>query len=149
MAPGNTPRTQLDAERERLRKQGYTKAEISQILIARAVGGGTPKSQGATSPQGVLSNVLGSVVAVGGYAAGLFATIRHDVATMLDASSKPSARSGAFASLLFRAAIIGVLGFVAREEWQRHLMSATQTAADNADLTVKAYPGASGMINML
>src|SRR5271157_1957267 len=113
MEPGNrgAPKaSQVDAERERLRKQGYTKTEISQILIARAVGGGAPQSHGPL-PQGVLSNVLGSVVAVGGYAAGLFTTIGHDVATMLDASSKASARSGAFASLLFKAAIIGVVGF--------------------------------------
>jgi uncharacterized protein YecT (DUF1311 family) len=135
MEPGNTTKTELDAERERLRKQGYTKAEISQILIARAVGGGAPKSQGAPLPRGVLSNVLGSVVAVGGYAAGLFTTIRHDVATMVDASSKPSARAGAFASLLFKAAMIGVLGFAARQEWQQHIMSATQTAADDANST--------------
>jgi hypothetical protein len=60
--PAPTP---LDAERERLRKEGYTEAEISQILIGNAVGGGAPRSH-AFLPQGVLSSVLGSVVAVGG-----------------------------------------------------------------------------------
>ena len=121
----------LAAERERLRQAGYTETEISQIMVARAVGGGAPQSHGL-APQGVLSNVLGSIVAVGGYAASLFTTIPHDVATMLDASSKPSARSGAFVSLLFKAVVIGVLGFAAWQEWQIHIVNAPITAAGQA-----------------
>src|SRR5271165_2330195 len=75
----------LAAERERLRQAGYTEAEISQIMVARAVGGGASRPDAL--PQGVLSTVLGSIVAVGGYVGGLFTTVRHDATTMLDASS--------------------------------------------------------------
>src|SRR5208283_3495358 len=122
MEPGNSEASKpLDAERERLRKEGHTEAEISQILIARAVGGGVSHADAAL-PQGVLSNVLSSIVAVGGYAARLFTTIRHDVATILDASSKVSARSGAFVSLLFKAVVIGVLGFAVWQEWNQHII---------------------------
>ena len=119
----------LDAERERLRASGHTEGEISQILIARAVGGGASHQ---ALPQGMLSSVLGSIVAVGGYVAGLFTTIRHDVTTMLDTSSKPSARSGAFVSLLFKVVVIGVLGFAAWQEWQIHIINAPITAAAQA-----------------
>ncbi len=119
----------LAAERERLRQVGYTEAEISQIMVARAVGGGASHQ---ALPQGMLSSVLGSLVAVGGYVAGLFTTIRHDVTTMLDASSKASARSGAFVSLLFKAVVIGVLGFAAWQEWQIHVVNAPITAAAQA-----------------
>ena len=115
----------LAAERERLRQAGYTEAEISQILIARATGGGAPRD---ALPQGALSNALGSIAAVGAYAAGLFTSIPHDLATMLDPSSKASARSGAFVSLLFKGVVVGVLAFAAWQEWQQHVISQTEIA---------------------
>ncbi len=99
-------------------------------MVARAVGGGASHE---ALPQGALATVLGSIVAVGGYAAGLFTTMRHDIATMFDASSKASARSGAFVSLLFEAVVIGALGYAAWQEWQQHLLSATETGASEED----------------
>jgi hypothetical protein len=87
------PERPLDAERARLRNEGYTEAEISQILINRATltppaGGrattGTTKRRSAAasdgtvaiaavspSPvtaQGVLSSITSSLVAIGHYA---------------------------------------------------------------------------------
>ncbi len=77
----------LAVERERLRHVGYTEAEISQIMVARAVGGGASRSNDAL-PQGMLSSVLGSIVAVGGYAAGLFTAIPNDIARMFDSAAR-------------------------------------------------------------
>jgi tetratricopeptide (TPR) repeat protein len=119
----------LAAERERLRKAGYTDAEISQILIAKATGGAAAREG---LPQGALSHVIGSIVAVGAYVAGLFTSIPQDVAAMLDASLKASARSRAFVSILLKAVVIGVLSFAAWQEWQQHIISQTEIAHSQA-----------------
>ncbi len=134
----------LATERERLRQAGYAEAEISQIMVARAVGGGASRPDAL--PPGMLSSVLGSIVAVGGYVAGLFTAIPQDVATILDVSSKPSARSGAFVSLLFKVVVIGVLGFAAWQEWQQHIIWQTQIAAEQAQ-KLKAEADAATALN--
>jgi tetratricopeptide (TPR) repeat protein len=117
----------LDAERVRLRAAGYTDAEISQILIARA------SQQPAGTGQGVMSNALSSIVAVGSHARALMPTFRHDVATVFDSSATASARASATASLAVKAVVILVLGYAAWQEWRQHIISATEIAASQAE----------------
>ena len=74
--PAATP---LDAEREQLRKAGYTDAEVSQILIARAA-----SQHPAGVAQGVMSNVLSSLLGVASHARAVIPSFRKDVATMFD-----------------------------------------------------------------
>jgi hypothetical protein len=127
--PASSP---LDAEREKLRKAGYSDTEISQILVARALGSPGPVAD-ATSSQGVLSSGLSSVVAIGHYARGTAFTIRHDLGTVFDAAATASARVGAATMLVFKAAVISVLAYAGWQEWRQHIISATEIAAANAN----------------
>jgi tetratricopeptide (TPR) repeat protein len=119
--------TSLDTERARLRSAGYTDAEISQILIARA------SQQPAGTGQGALSNALSSIVAVGSQARALVPTFRNDVATVFDGGATASARAGATASLAVKAVVILVLGYAAWQEWRQHIISATEIAASQSE----------------
>ena len=65
-APDPPTAAPLDAERARLRGAGYTDAEISHILTQREIGTSSPQTAG--SGQGVMSNVLSSIVAVASHA---------------------------------------------------------------------------------
>jgi TPR repeat protein len=121
----------LEAERERLRKAGYTDTEISQILVARALGSSGHSADAPTS-QGVLSGTLSSVMAIGSYARGTVFTIRHDLATIFDATALASARVGAAAMLVFKVAVIAVLAYAGWQEWHQHIISATEIADSQA-----------------
>ena len=131
-AKGPEQPTPLSGERERLRRKGFTDAEISQILIEQETGGRAPQAHHHGAQQGMLSSVVGSIVAVSGYVVSLFTSIPQDAATMLDASLQASARSRAFVSLLFKAVVIGVLSFAAWQEWQQHIISQTEIAKSQA-----------------
>jgi hypothetical protein len=120
----------LDAEREQLRKAGYTDAEVSQILVARALN--APQQPAGGAGQGVMSNVLSSIVAVGSHARALIPTFRKDVATVFDGTATASARAGATASLAVKAVVILVLGYAAWQEWNQHIISATEIAQQQA-----------------
>jgi hypothetical protein len=113
----------LDAERERLRKAGYTDPEISQILIAQAA-----QQPAGAAGQGVMSNALSSIVAVGSHARSVIPSFRKDVATIFDGAATASARAGATASLVVKAVVILVLGYAAWQEWNQHIISATAIA---------------------
>ena len=126
--PASSP---LDAEREKLRKAGYNDAEISQILVARALGSSGPAAD-APASQGVLSSGLSSVVAIGHYARGTAFTIRHDVGTVFDAAASASARVGAAAMLVFKVAVISVLAYAGWQEWRQHIISETEIKEANA-----------------
>jgi len=117
----------LDAERERLRQAGYTDAEVSQILIARAAA-----QNPAGAGQGVMSSVLSSLVAVAGHARAVIPSFRKDVATMFDGAAAASARAGATASLAVKAVVILVLGYAAWQEWNQHIISGTEIARQQA-----------------
>lgn len=122
----------LDAEREKLRAAGYTDAEISQILIARAAGGNAAAHAGTG---GAMSSVLGSLIAVAGYIGNLLFGFRADAATLFDPSAKAGARVGASIGLVVKLVVMAVLGFGAWQEWRQHIISAPQTAANNSELT--------------
>lgn len=119
--------TPLDAEREQLRKAGYTDAEVSQILITRA----SQQPAGAAG-QGVMSNVLSSIMAVGSHARAVIPSFRKDVATMFDGAATASARAGATASLIVKAVVILVLGYAAWQEWNQHIISGPEIARQQA-----------------
>ena len=114
--------TSLDAERARLRSAGYTDAEVSQILIASA------SQQPAATGQGALSNVLSSILGVASHARALIPTFRKDVETVFDGAATASARAGAVASLAVKAIVVIVLGYAAWQEWNQHIIFATETA---------------------
>jgi hypothetical protein len=118
--------TSLDAERARLRSAGYTDAEISQILIARA------SQQPSGTGQGALSNVLSSILGVASHARALIPTFRKDVETVFDGAATASARAGATASLAVKAIVVIVLGYAAWQEWKQHIIYAPETAAAQA-----------------
>jgi len=127
--PASSP---LDAEREKLRKAGYNDTEISQILVARALGSSGPAADVSTSGQGVLSGAVSSFVAIGSYARSTVFTIRHDLATIFDAAASASARVGAAAMLVFKVAVISVLAYAGWQEWRQHIISATEIAESQA-----------------
>jgi hypothetical protein len=130
--PDDKPATSpLDAEREKLRKAGYNETEISQILVARALGSSGPSADAPTS-QGVLSGTVSSVVAIGSYARGTIFTIRNDLSTIFDAAASASARVGAAVMLIFKVAVISVLAFAGWQEWRQHIISATEIAESQA-----------------
>jgi hypothetical protein len=114
--------TSLDAERTRLRSAGYTDAEISQILIARAA------QQPAGASQGALSNVLSSIVAVASHARAIIPNLRKDVATVFDGAATASTRAGAVASLAVKATVVIVLGYAVWQEWGQHILSSPTIA---------------------
>jgi uncharacterized protein (DUF697 family) len=116
----------LDAEREQLRKAGYTDAEVSQILIARA-----SQRPGGTG-QGVMSNVLSSIMAVGSHARAVIPSFRKDMTTIFDGAATASARAGATASLIIKAVVILVLGYAAWQEWNQHIVSNPEIARQQA-----------------
>jgi tetratricopeptide (TPR) repeat protein len=128
--PEDKPAASLvDAERELLRKAGYTDAEVSQILIARAAA-----QQPAGAPgQGVMSNALSSIVAVASHARSVIPSFRKDVMTVFDGAATASARAGATASLAVKVVVILVLGYAAWQEWRQHIISATEIAAANTE----------------
>jgi hypothetical protein len=129
----------LDAERARLREAGYTDAEVSQILIARA---SAASQQPAAAGQGVMSNALSSLVGVASHARAVIPSFRKDVATMFDGAATASARAGATASLLVKAVVILVLGYAAWQEWNQHIISGTEIARQQA---IKAKAEAQAM----
>ena len=126
---GDKPATSpLDAEREKLRKTGYSENEISQILVARALGS-SGHSADAPTGQGVMSGTLSSVMAIGSYARRHgFHDPGHDLATIFDRTALASARVVAAILLVFKVAAITVRAYAGWQEWQQHIISAPEIA---------------------
>jgi len=127
----------LDAERARLRAQGCTDAEISQIIIQREAHGRASPPQlasGAAPAQGVLSGVLSSFVAVVSHTRSYIVATKADLATLFGTAS-PAARLKAGGSLALKAVIVAVLGYAALQEWNQHIVSAPTIAAETAKKT--------------
>lgn len=116
----------MDAERDALRKAGYTETEVSQILVSRALAG---SQQPTSAPgSGVLSGTLSSLVAVASHARFLIPTFRKDITTIFDGAAPASSRAGATASLAVKAVVVAVLGYAGWQEWNQHIISATAIA---------------------
>ncbi len=123
----------LDAERERLRKEGYTEAEISQILIARAT---SPSQATAGAGQavapGVFSGTLGNVGAAMSYGRSFLPTLRGDLVKTFDRALSPIQRIEAALFLAFKVAVIAVIAYAVKQEWDQHIISATKIAEQQA-----------------
>lgn len=129
-----TPKgTPLDAERERLRKKGWSEADIERILFQREVGRSQPPPAAAGAPvQGNMTGVLGNASAALSHAREAIFGIRKDITNVFDSAAAPLQRAISGGFLAFKAAIIVVLGFAIYQEWQQHIISATATAAAQA-----------------
>jgi hypothetical protein len=157
----------LDAERARLRASGFSDDEISKILIEREIRSqqqaGAPASTTppaiAVQPQqpqgaagvagqggGVFSTVLGSLLAVVTYVKDSLAAIPDHARTVRDGNATPAARAEAGRSLILTLAIVGVLGFAAWQEWQQHIIYATETAKNQMTITAAQKIGADFLI---
>jgi len=124
--------TPLDAERARLRADGHTEAEISQILVMRAVGAQAQQSAGAAPVQGNMQGVLGNAAAVLSHAKGAIPVLQADLANLSSSTAPAKSRAKSFVVLAFAAVIAGVLGFVLYQEYQIHIVAAPITAAAQA-----------------
>jgi hypothetical protein len=93
-----------------------------------------PPPQGAagSAGQGAFSTVLGSFVAVITYVTGALAAIPDHVATCVDGGASRPDRARAFTLLAGKLALLGLLVFAAWQEWQQHIIYATETAKAQA-----------------
>ncbi len=103
----------LDAERERLRKAGYTDAEVSQILIAREAAAHSSESTG----HGVMTGVASNLTAAAGYVRNFIPSIVTDIMTVKNQAATATARSQAAIYLVMKLAVAFVIAYVVRLEF--------------------------------
>jgi hypothetical protein len=117
----------LDAERERLRKAGYTDAEVSQILIAREAASHASEPTG----HGVMTGVASNLTAAAGYVRNFVPSIIADFMTLKNQAATPTARGQAAGYLVMKAAVIFVIAYVVWQEFSQ-LRSVTARAQAEA-----------------
>jgi tetratricopeptide (TPR) repeat protein len=117
----------LDAERARLRKEGFSDAEISQILIARATMT-RPQTSTGGGGHGMMTGVLSNLGAVLSHARVLLPTFKTDLAAIFDRATPPIARVQAAVVLVLKTAVVSVLAYAVYQEWQQHIVSQTEIA---------------------
>jgi len=122
----------LDAERARLRKEGFTDHQIRQILMAREFA--APTQATGSAGQGV-TGVFSSLGAVLSHARGILPSIKTDLAKLFDRAASPPVRVKAAGYLALMAAVIVVLAYAVKQEWQQHIISATEIAASQVEKT--------------
>ena len=122
----------LDAERARLRKEGFTDHQIRQILLAREFA--APQATGGAG-QGVMTGVLSNLSAVLSHARGILPSIKTDLSKLFDRAASPPVRVKAAGYLALMAAVIVVLAYAVKQEWQQHIISATEIAASQVEKT--------------
>jgi len=125
----------LDAERTRLRTAGLTDDEISRIFVGRELGAKQASDAGASAGApnlGVMSGVTNNMTVVLAHVRGFIPAIASQILTVRDRSASASARLAAFLSLVVKAAFIFALGYAIAQEWNQHVISATQIAASQA-----------------
>ena len=99
----------IEAERERLTKAGFSKTEISQILIAQ---GNRRGARDGRRGHGVLSGVLSNLAAVMTHARNFLPSLAVDLARMLSRHVPPLQRMEAAFNLVAKCAVIAVLAYV-------------------------------------
>ena len=99
----------LDAERTRLRKEGFTDHQIRQILMAREFAAPTQATGGAG--QGVMTGVFSSLGAVLSRARGILPSIKTDLAKLFDRAASPPVRVKAAAHAVALAGSINSKAF--------------------------------------
>lgn len=133
---GGAQTNPLAAERERLRKEGYTEAEISQILIARATVQQTPAAGGAGSlGTGAMSGTLANVGAALAYGRSFLPTLRGDLVKMFDSALSPVRRVEATLFLALKIVVIAAIAYAVKQEWQQHINSAPALAGLQVEKT--------------
>ncbi len=125
----------IEAERERLTKAGFSKAEISQILIAKESGAAQGMGGGG---HGVLSGVLSNLAAVMTHARNFLPSLAVDLARMLNRHVPPLLRLEAAVALVAKCAVIGVLAYVVDLEFIQLKASAERTRAEACSARTKA-----------
>jgi hypothetical protein len=124
--PDNPAAATLDAERARLRKAGYTDAEISQIFIAREAAGRSSESTG----HGVMSGVASNLAAAAGYVRNFIPSIATDIVTLRNRAAAPAARGQAAGYLVMKAVIVFVIAYVV---WLEFSQLRSTTARSQAE----------------
>ncbi len=137
--------SRIDAERERLRKAGFTDEEIRQILIARETGA----AQGMGGGHGVLSGVLSNLAAVMTHARNFVPSLVADLARMLNRRLPFSARIEALFLLVAKCAVIGVLAYVVDLEFVTLKANAQRAKADACQTSIKALIDSTTMAELL
>jgi hypothetical protein len=97
----------VEAERARLRKAGFSDAEISQILVARQTGAANKTSFGS----GVATGVLNNLDAIATHVRSLVPNLKADLTRILDRNAAGAARIGGALSLGLKVAAIVVVGY--------------------------------------
>ncbi len=126
------PRNSVEGERVRLRKAGFTDAEISQILIARETG-----QSGGFNVHGVLTGVLNNLTAVMGHARNFVPGLKADIANVLAPRSSFGQRIGGAVNLALKACVIGVLVYVVQLEFVQLRAMVEKTKAEACSAKAK------------
>jgi hypothetical protein len=132
--------TSLDAERERLRKAGYTDAEISKYFIER-LHAGSQQSPAAAPTQGTMTGVLGNASAVLSHAKGTIPVIQSNIANVADPAASPSSRARSTAVLALVAVIVAVLGYAIYQEWTIHIINAAAISRAETQAKTDTFTG--------
>jgi Cu/Ag efflux protein CusF len=85
--------------------------------------------------QGVMTGVFSSLGAVLPHARGILSSFKTDLANMFDRAASPPVRVRAAGYLALMAAVIVALAYAVKQEWQQHIISATEIAASQAEKT--------------
>jgi hypothetical protein len=117
----------LDAERERLRKAGYSETEISQILIAKETGAAQAAAPAGHAPlSGVASNLAAGATYARNFIPGMFANL----ATIRDPAATAEARGQATAALVVKAVAILVIAYVVLQEFSQLQSMTSRSSAE-------------------
>lgn len=127
------PQRPLDTERQRLRKQGYTDAEISQILIAREAGG----QQSESPSHGVMTGVASNLAAAGSYVWNFLPGLAANIATAFNPQAPGAARGGAALSFAFKIVVVAVIAYVLAQEFSQLRSTTARAAAEACDARLK------------
>ena len=124
----------IESERERLTKAGFSKTEISQILIAKETGAAQGMGGGG---HGVLSGVLSNLAAVMTHARNFVPSLLVDLARMLSRRVPPIQRMEAAFNLVAKCAVIVVLAYVVDLEFITLKAGAERGRADACNARMK------------
>ena len=116
----------LETERARLRKEGFSDSEISEILVARETGASSSGGLGS----GVVTGVLNNLGAVTAHARNIIPGLKADLAHLLDGEASAATRLGAAVTLILKAAVIAVLAYVVSLEFSQLQSMAAKTKAE-------------------
>ena len=135
----------IEAERERLTKAGFSKAEISQILIAKETGAAQATGGGG---HGALSGVLSNLAAVTTHAKNFLPGLLTDLARMLNRRVPPLQRLEAAFTFVAKCAVIGMLAYVVDLEFITLKANAQRARADACETTMKVYIDSTPLVEL-